>query len=67
MFNQLGGAPSNPNKDLEVSSPPDDTVSALEFSPPSLPQTFLVAGSWDCRVSGLSHTRSDLPVVLKPV
>lgn len=51
MFNQLGGGSSNPNKDVEVASPPDDTVSALEFSPPSVPQTFLVAGSWDCRVS----------------
>lgn len=50
MFNQLGGAGVNPNKDLEVTSPPEDTVSALEFSPPSVPQTFLVAGSWDCRV-----------------
>lgn len=50
MFNNLGAAAGNPNKDLEVSSPPDDTVSALEFSPPSVPQNFLVAGSWDCKV-----------------
>ncbi|KPJ14340.1 mRNA export factor [Papilio machaon] len=50
MFNQLGGGTNNPNKDLEVTSPPDDTVSSLEFSPPSVQQTFLVAGSWDCRV-----------------
>lgn len=50
MFNQLGGGGANPNKDLEVTSPPEDTVSALEFSPASVPQTFLVAGSWDCRV-----------------
>lgn len=57
MFNQLGGGSSNPNKDLEVTSPPDDTVSALEFSPPSLQQTFLIAGSWDCRVSSLHVTR----------
>ncbi|GBP36082.1 mRNA export factor [Eumeta japonica] len=50
MFNQLGASSSNPNKDLEVTSPPDDTVAALAFSPPSLPQNFLVAGSWDCQV-----------------
>lgn len=46
----MGTTTNNPNKDLEVTSPPDDTVSALEFSPPSVPQTFLIAGSWDCRV-----------------
>lgn len=40
----------NPNKDLEVSAAPEDTVSALQFSPPSVPQNFLVAGSWDCKV-----------------
>lgn len=49
-FNQLGGASANPNKDLEVTSPPEDAVSSLEFSPPSVQQTFLIAGSWDCRV-----------------
>ncbi|VVC90244.1 unnamed protein product [Leptidea sinapis] len=41
---------SNPNKDLEVVSPPEDTVSALKFSPPAIPQTFLAAGSWDSQV-----------------
>ncbi|CAH0403276.1 unnamed protein product [Chilo suppressalis] len=50
MFNQLGSTTNNPNKDMEVTSPPDDTVSSLEFSPPSVPQTFLIAGSWDCKV-----------------
>lgn len=44
-------APVNPNKDYEVSSPPDDTVSALKFSPASLAQNYLVAGSWDSSVS----------------
>lgn len=35
------------NNDIEVSSPPDDSISALEFSPGTMPQTFLVGGSWD--------------------
>lgn len=38
---------SNPMKDIEVVSPPDDSVSCLEFSPSTIPQTFLIAGSWD--------------------
>ena len=42
---------ANPMKDIEVVSPPDDSVSCLEFSPPAVPQTFLVAGSWDNNVS----------------
>lgn len=64
MFNQstLGGAfstgttPStaNPMKDFEVTSPPDDSVSSLAFSPATLPQNFLIAGSWDCNVSSQS-------------
>jgi mRNA export factor len=37
-------------KDVEVQSPPDDTVSKIEFSPATIPQTFLVAGSWDHNV-----------------
>lgn len=41
----------NPMKDFEVTSPPEDSVSSLRFSPPSLPQIFLIAGSWDCNVS----------------
>lgn len=56
MFNQasaLGAvAPSNSNpmKDFEVVSPPDDSISSLAFSPASIPQNFLVAGSWDSNV-----------------
>ncbi|NP_001040273.1 mRNA export factor [Bombyx mandarina] len=52
MFgSQISTGSNNPNKDVEVSSPPDDTVSALEFSPPSVTlHTFLIAGSWDCQV-----------------
>lgn len=44
----------NPNKDFEVLAPPDDTVSALKFSPATMAQNFLVAGSWDSSVSGHS-------------
>lgn len=41
----------NPMKDFEVASPPDDTVSALKFSPATIQQNFLIAGSWDSSVS----------------
>ena len=63
MFNQntLGTSPSfgatstpssaNPMKDFEVTSPPDDSVSSLAFSPATIPQNFLIAGSWDNNVS----------------
>lgn len=64
MFNQGGlggttfGSPGatvgqtthNPNKDFEVTSPPDDSISSLAFSPASIPQNFLIAGSWDNNV-----------------
>lgn len=43
-------APVNPMKDFEVASPPEDTVSAMEFSPATLQQNFLIAGSWDSSV-----------------
>lgn len=39
--------PTNPNNDFEVVLPPDDTVSAMEFSPATSQKTFLIAGSWD--------------------
>ncbi|KAJ8972374.1 hypothetical protein NQ314_000198 [Rhamnusium bicolor] len=60
MFNQsaLGGfgatatpSTANPMKDFEVAQPPDDSVSSLAFSPATLPQNFLIAGSWDNNVS----------------
>lgn len=56
MFNQSGtirsgtASSSNPMQDFEVVSPPDDSISSLKFSPASLQQNFLVAGSWDCNV-----------------
>lgn len=37
----------NPMKDAEVASAPSDSISALAFSPLSLPQNYLIAGSWD--------------------
>ena len=40
----------NPMKDFEVMSPPDDSVSCLAFSPGTIPQNFLIAGSWDNNV-----------------
>ena len=40
-------APANPNKDLEVTSPPADSVSSLHFSPVA---NHLLATSWDGQV-----------------
>lgn len=42
----------NPMKDFEVASPPEDSISALAFSPETIPSNLLVAGSWDNCVSG---------------
>jgi len=47
----LSSANHNPMKNIEVVSPPDDSISSLSFSPQALQQTFLIAGSWDCKVS----------------
>jgi len=45
--NKPVAAPTNPNKDFEVTQPPDDTISAMAFSPATMQQNFLIAGSWD--------------------
>lgn len=37
--------------DIEVTQPPDDSISALAFSPASLTQNYLIAGSWENSVS----------------
>jgi mRNA export factor len=37
----------NPNKDAEVISPPDDSISSINFSPKA---NYLVATSWDNQV-----------------
>lgn len=42
---------TNAMKDVEVQSPPDDSVSCIKFSPTSTgTSSFLVAGSWDNNV-----------------
>jgi len=33
-------------KDVEVVHPPDDAISCMKFSPPSVQQTYLIASSW---------------------
>jgi len=37
-------------RDFEVASPPDDSISCLSFSPATIPSIFLIAGSWDNNV-----------------
>jgi len=43
----FGASNANPNKDLEVPSPPSDGISSLKFSPAS---NLLVATSWSGQV-----------------
>uniref|UniRef100_A0A1A9ZKZ3 Uncharacterized protein n=1 Tax=Glossina pallidipes TaxID=7398 RepID=A0A1A9ZKZ3_GLOPL len=52
MFGQssLGSTSTNRMNDFEVVAPPEDSVSALEFSPATVQQNFLIAGSWDSSV-----------------
>ncbi|WAR24901.1 RAEL1-like protein [Mya arenaria] len=48
MFGTATNTNYNAMKDIEVTSPPDDSVSCLKFSPESMMQsTYLVGGSWD--------------------
>lgn len=42
------GNTDNPMKDIEVQSPPEDTISAVRFSPKA---DFLIASSWANDVS----------------
>ena len=50
-FVGMSSTTPNPMKDFEVTNPPDDSVSCLRFSPPSVSNaSFLVAGSWDNNV-----------------
>lgn len=56
------------NKDIEVTAPPDDTISALKFSPnTAMGKNFLLAGSWDCSVRcwEVADTGSTMPKALK--
>jgi WD40 repeat protein len=41
------GPPHNPNKDIEITSPPSDSISSLTWSPAA---NLLVASSWDNQV-----------------
>ncbi|CAI9736744.1 mRNA export factor-like [Octopus vulgaris] len=50
MFMGTNTANYNPMKDIEVTSPPDDSVTVVKFSPSTLPSTYLIAGSWDNNV-----------------
>lgn len=45
-----GTTTQNPTNDVEVTSPPDDSISSLAFSPGSMQANYLVAGSWDNNV-----------------
>ncbi len=51
-FGSFGAQPAppnhNPNKDVEVTAPPDDGISSLSFSPTA---NLLVATSWDNQVT----------------
>lgn len=58
----------NPMKDIEVANPPEDSISALKFSPAtSLPKNFLLAGSWDCSVRcwEVEDTGKTIPKAMK--
>jgi len=46
----MGGS-HNPNKDSEIQQPPEDSISAMKFSPNS---NYLVASSWNNNVSGIT-------------
>ncbi|XP_006811104.1 LOW QUALITY PROTEIN: mRNA export factor-like [Saccoglossus kowalevskii] len=63
VFGQTASADHNPMKDIEVASPPDDSISCLEFSPMSIPSTFLIAGSWanDVRCWEIQTTGQTIP------
>lgn len=60
---------ANPMCDFQVASPPDDTISALEFSPSTLQlqKNFLVAGSWDntVRCWEVEQSGGTLPTSMK--
>ena len=50
-FGGMTSTTPNPMKDVEITNPPDDSISCLRFSPPSVSNaSFLVAGSWDNNV-----------------
>ena len=42
-----GGSVQNPNKDMAVAQPPNDSISKLAFSPTA---NYLIGSSWDNNV-----------------
>lgn len=62
----LGAAATsqNPNHDYIVPHPPDDSVSALAFSPAAASSNFLVAASWNggVRVWNMDRSQGAIPV-----
>uniref|UniRef100_A0A1A9USV5 Uncharacterized protein n=1 Tax=Glossina austeni TaxID=7395 RepID=A0A1A9USV5_GLOAU len=60
---------TNPTNDSQVVAPPEDSVSALKFSPATLKQNFLIAGSWDnsVRCWEIEKTGKTLPICMKTV
>jgi mRNA export factor len=62
-------APHNPNNDYVVPLPPDDSVSALAFSPAAaVGKNYLVASSWNgsARVWDLDPAAGAMPVAEQP-
>lgn len=47
-------------KDFEVTAPPEDSISSLEFSPATLQQNFLISGSWDFSVRVIFHSKLNI-------
>uniref|UniRef100_A0A1B0ANC6 Peroxin-7 n=1 Tax=Glossina palpalis gambiensis TaxID=67801 RepID=A0A1B0ANC6_9MUSC len=63
----LGDMITNPMNDFDVVAPPDDTVSALAFSPITVPQNFLIAASWDSTIRcwEFGQTGNTKPISIK--
>ena len=47
MFGGSTASGHNPNNDIEVTAPPNDSIACLAWSPTA---NFLVAGSWDSEI-----------------
>ncbi|KAI9582315.1 hypothetical protein GQX74_015438 [Glossina fuscipes] len=63
----LGDMITNPMNDFDVVAPPDDTVSALAFSPITVPRNFLIAASWDSTIRcwEFGQTGNTKPISIK--
>lgn len=53
--------------DIEVSYPPEDTISCMKFSPETIPQTYLAASSWanDIRMWEIQESGKTIPKAQK--